>query len=156
MNVKQESADAAFSQQELAELALELRRMWHAMVVGVQHTPNLEGLQRQQFWVLGALSEGSRRMSDLAECAQTSQASLTGIVDRLEERGLVERVRSEEDRRVVHVALTAIGRDELQAKHARMLQRLEDVLSPLDPTERREFARLIARITAGAPGDPHC
>lgn len=145
-----------FTAAELAELAVELRRMWQAMVSGIPHSTKLEGLGRQQFWVLGALVEGPRRMSDLAECAQTSQASLTGIVDRLEEHGLVERVRSAEDRRVVEVAITASGREEMRTKHRLMLERLEEVLSPLDPTELREFARLVERISAGHPGDPHC
>jgi hypothetical protein len=52
------------------------------MVRGVHHPEKLEGLQRQQFWVLGALTCGPRRMSDLAERAQTSQTSLTGIASR--------------------------------------------------------------------------
>jgi len=136
------------SRAELSALANDLRRMWHTLVSGMQHTERLEGLQRQQFWVLGALAEGPRRMSDLAECAQTSQASLTGIVDRLEERGLVERVRSSGDRRVVEVALTIDGRAEMRASHARMLERIDEVLSPLSAEERAQFARLVAKINA--------
>jgi DNA-binding MarR family transcriptional regulator len=44
-------------------------------------------------------------------CAETmlSQPSITGIVDKLEERGLVERVRSREDRREVLIAITEKG-----------------------------------------------
>lgn len=133
---------------EVAALANDLRRMWHTLVSGMQHTGRLEGLQRQQFWVLGALAEGPRRMSDLAEHAQTSQTSLTGIVDRLEERGLVERVRSSGDRRVVEVALTVDGRAEMRASHAKMLERIDEVLSPLSDDERAEFARLVAKINA--------
>jgi DNA-binding MarR family transcriptional regulator len=149
----------SYTREELAELAGELRTMWQLMVGGMQHSGKLEGLQRQQFWVLGALAEGPRRMSDLASCAQTSQASLTGIVDRLEERGLVERERNLEDRRVVEVRLTEEGGQEMRAKHARMLQRLDEVLAPLGDDGRREFARLVqaintsARATAGAHRD---
>ncbi len=120
--------------------------MWHAMVRGVEHPEGLKGLQRQQFWVLGALAHSPRRMSDLAECAQTSQASLTGIVDRLEEHGLVERVRSDEDRRVVEVALTADGREQMARSHAAMLERLDQVLTPLSASERRQFLRIIRKI----------
>nr|AMP48336.1 MarR [uncultured bacterium]AMP48367.1 MarR [uncultured bacterium] len=53
------------------------------------------------------------RMSDLAEITQQSAGTLTGIVDRLIEDGLVGRVRDVEDRRVVQVALTAAGEERL-------------------------------------------
>jgi DNA-binding MarR family transcriptional regulator len=139
--------DDRISPDERAALASELRTMWHLLVSGVHHTGLLEGLQRQQFWVLGALSEGPRRMSDLAACSQTSQASLTGIVDRLEERGLVLRVRTPEDRRVVEVALTEQGREEMRRAHAGMLERLDRVLAPLTADEQREFMRLVSKTT---------
>ncbi len=145
-----------FSEAELSELAVELRTMWHALVTGMHQSGRLEGLQRQQFWVLGSLMDGPRRMSDLAECAQVSQTSLTGVVDRLVERGLVERIRSEEDRRVVEVALTEEGRAEKLASHADMLKRIDSVLAPLSADERREFARLVSRITHGREVTPGC
>jgi DNA-binding MarR family transcriptional regulator len=75
---------------------------------------------------------------------------LTGIVDRLEERGLVERERNSEDRRVVEVRLTEEGMQEMRAKHARMLQRLDEVLAPLGDSGRREFTRLVQTINASA------
>ena len=146
------SASPDYSAEESAELAHEMRHVWHAVVRGVAQPEGLEGLQRQQFWVLGALAHAPRRMSDLAECAQTSQASLTGIVDRLEERGLVERARTAEDRRVVEVALTARGREQMDRSNAAMLGRIAEVLEPLSVTERRQFLALLRKITAG-PGD---
>jgi len=131
---------------ELADLATELRRLWHALAHGPDHS-KIDGLQRQQVWVLGALSSGPRRMTDLAECAQTSQASLTGIVDRLEEQGLVERLRLAVDRRVVEVALTDAGRDEMRLKHGRIMNRLDEALAPLTAEERAELLRLVRMIT---------
>jgi len=131
---------------ELADLAAELRRLWHALAHGPDHS-KIDGLQRQQVWVLGALSHGPRRMTDLAECAQTSQASLTGIVDRLEEQGLVERLRLAVDRRVVEVALTDAGRDEMRRKHRRIMERLDEALTPLSAEERSELLRLVRLIT---------
>lgn len=144
------------AQEELKELALEMRRVWHAMVSGLhQHGP-LAGLHRQQFWVLESLLAGPRRMSELAECTSTSQTSLTGIIDRLEERGLVERSRSAEDRRVVQVALTELGRAEKLRSHASMLKRLDTVLEPLDDTERAELLRIIRKVAASGPTHEGC
>lgn len=132
--------------EQLSDLLHELRHLWHAMIRGLQHPGQFEGLQRQQYWVLGALSHGPRRMSELAETSQTSQTSLTGIVDRLEERGLVERVRSDADRRVVEVRLTKSGAELIAHAHAAMRDRLEELLSPLSETDRAEFLRLVRAI----------
>lgn len=142
-----------FSPEELAELAGQLRRMWHAIIHGVHQPGHPEPAQGQQYWALGSLIGGSRRMSDLAECAQTSQASLTGIVDRLEERGLVERVRSREDRRVVEVTLTTAGREEMRRVEARLLGSLDLALAPLSTQERRELLALIRLIVDNQPAD---
>src|SRR5512137_319741 len=54
--------------------------------------------------------DGPLTMHGLAEAMDVSQASTTGIVDRMEQRGLVERQRDDDDRRVVRVALTDEGR----------------------------------------------
>ena len=132
-------------------MAIEMRRLWHRIVRGDHSQPHTD---KQQFWVLGALEGGPRRMSALAEVAQTSQASLTGIVDRLEEHGLVERSRSAEDRRVVDVTLTATGRSQLLAGRSAFVARLEDVLSPLDAEERALFLALLRKLTASYPDTP--
>ena len=147
MNTPQDPRSGS-SEEELAELARNMRQVWHAMVGGLHHTGPLEGLQRQQFWVLEALLCGPKRMSELAERSSTSQTSMTGIVDRLEERGLVERVRSAEDRRVVEVALTELGRSEKMRAHASMLARLDAALGPLDSGERQMMLELIRKIAS--------
>jgi DNA-binding MarR family transcriptional regulator len=54
-------------------------------------------------------SEGPLPMSKLADALDVSVASVTGIVDRMEQRGLVERRREPEDRRVILVHVTDAG-----------------------------------------------
>lgn len=133
---------------ELAELADELRTIWRTLSRGAHLTGGAEQPQRQQFWVLGVIEGGPRRMGDLADLARTSQASLTGIVDRLEERGLVERIRSAEDRRVVQVGLTDAGRIEVRCARAQTAERLARLLEPLQAEERDELLRLFRKMTA--------
>lgn len=135
--------------EELAELASELRLLSYRIKRGLETVPEIPGVQRQQYWVLGALAECPRRMSDLAECAQTSQASLTGIVDRLEEHGLVRRTRSADDRRVVQVELTDEGQRISREAHTAMVTRLGQIIEPLTETERAEFLRLVRKLIAG-------
>ena len=54
----------------------------------------------------------------LAKCAEVTPASITAMLDRLEERGIVRRRRSEQDRRQVIVSLTDAGHEQLAAKRA--------------------------------------
>jgi len=144
-----ETSSGAIPAEELSALALEMKRLWHRM----SRDQAQVHMERQQYWVLSALEGGPRRMSALAECAETSQTSLTGIVDRLEDRGLVVRSRSAEDRRVVDVSLSEAGRQELFQRRVLFVARLENVLSPLDAEERAEFLMLLRKLT-DAPSDP--
>lgn len=86
--------------------------------------------------VLFVLSaEGPLPMNRLAEYLDVSQASATGIVDRMEQRGLVTRERDGDDRRVVRVSLATQGEDlitGLAADHRDKLGRLLDTLADDD------------------------
>ena len=81
-------------------------------------------------------SEGPRSMSGLAETLDVSVASATGIVDRMESRGLVERSHATADRRVILVGLTPRGRDVFDEVDARRRERLERLLERLTARER--------------------
>lgn len=110
-------------------------------------------------------SEGSMPMSRLAEAMDVSQASATGIVDRMEQRGLVERLRDDEDRRVVRVALADGGHETLGTIAAERRERLAAILEELDDAElegflaglrgmRRGRELLHARLHGDADSDP--
>lgn len=83
--------------------------------------------------------EGPHAMHALAEALDVSQASATGIVDRMEQRGLVERVRDDDDRRVIRVALTESGRQLLARMAAERRERLSQVLAELTDVELESF-----------------
>jgi DNA-binding MarR family transcriptional regulator len=134
---------------ELAELADEMRTFWRTLSRGAHLSGGADQPQKQQYWVLGVLSKGPQRMHELAERAHTSQASLTGIVDRLEALGFVSRTRSDLDRRVVEVALTPAGHDEVRVVHAQIADRLRTLLEPLTAEETQEMLRLFRKVTTG-------
>jgi MarR family transcriptional regulator, 2-MHQ and catechol-resistance regulon repressor len=81
-------------------------------------------------------------------CAETmlSQPSITGIVDKLEEKGLVERVRSLEDRREVLIAITAKGNQTYSKGMDLHRQFVEKVLSALEADEARSLVSLLKRL----------
>jgi DNA-binding MarR family transcriptional regulator len=66
-------------------------------------------LAPQQMIALRILGGGTRKMSDLAHALFCDNSNVTGIVDRLEERGLVRRKAEEGDRRVRLLVLTDEG-----------------------------------------------
>ncbi|NLG96329.1 MAG: MarR family transcriptional regulator [Chloroflexi bacterium] len=82
-------------------------------------------------------------MTEIAAATHQVLPTLTGIVDRLAARGLVRRERDPNDRRAQRVALTPEGRRQLEQIQERGRQWLRDLLSGLEPAERR------AMISAG-------
>jgi DNA-binding MarR family transcriptional regulator len=79
--------------------------------------------------------DGPASMSQLADALDVSVASMTGIVDRMEKRGLVERRRDVDDRRVVTVHPTEAGRDIFRDIDRRRREGLVKMLSQLGEKE---------------------
>jgi MarR family transcriptional regulator, organic hydroperoxide resistance regulator len=81
-------------------------------------------------------------MGEVARGIRCDPSTITGIADRLEERGLVERVPSERDRRVKSLVLTKKG----EALRKRLLKRLADIpreLADLSPAKQRALQDLL-------------
>jgi DNA-binding MarR family transcriptional regulator len=118
-------------------MRLESRRLAPVLVA--------HDLTKPQFFTLRALQHqrGGCRMGDLAHQLFESSPTLTGIVARLEESGLVERVMDPSDRRAVLVRLTERGARLLRDVTASQHENLARALDHIDPAERREFLRLL-------------
>jgi DNA-binding MarR family transcriptional regulator len=71
-------------------------------------------ISRTEASVLKTLGGGPRRITELAELEGLAQPTTTLLVQRLEQRGWVERRRHPEDGRVVLISLTDLGRDTLE------------------------------------------
>ena len=95
-----------------------------------------EGMSLTQLRVLGVLRDRTPRMADLARGLGLDRSSVTGLIDRAEARGLVERVPEAGDGRVVRVALTEAGEELGRRLTARMAELLEDVVAPLPAATR--------------------
>lgn len=67
------------------------------------------GLSAAQLQVVMVIGEGPMTMRELATAALTEPSNLTGIVDKLEARGLLQRKASTQDRRSIQVAATRSG-----------------------------------------------
>ena len=95
-------------------------------------------------WVLE--HHGELTMSRLAEMLDVSLSNATGLIDRMEERGLVERARVPDDRRVVIVRASAEGariRDEIEALKQ---DRMRAILGRLRPDQLRRVLTAIGDL----------
>ncbi|HRC74050.1 MAG TPA: MarR family transcriptional regulator [Kouleothrix sp.] len=91
---------------------------------------------------------GECKMSDLARATHQSAASLTGVVDRLLEKRLVERGRPEGDRRQVVVSVTERGRELLRAIEHTRRDELRAALEHIRPEDLHELQRLLDAVLA--------
>jgi DNA-binding MarR family transcriptional regulator len=98
-----------------------------------------------QLRLLGILRDREPSMLDLARHLDLEKSSVTGLIDRAERRGLVERVPSPRDGRAVHVRLTAAGRRLTEQGAAQANAALSGLLDALPARDR---ARLSALATA--------
>jgi DNA-binding MarR family transcriptional regulator len=83
---------------------------------------------------------------EIAGRTVTVVPGITGLIDRLEQAGLVVRIRCEEDRRVVYVAVTPKGMDTLAALDAPVLELHEQLLGHLNQKELKELGRLLDKV----------
>jgi len=108
------------------------------------------GLGYQDYVVLTELRAGPRRVTDLAEGVGFEKSRLSHQLDRLERDGLVQRRRTQEDRRGAEVAITAAGR-RLQAQVTPAhLERVRDLFDRhLTATERRAIRGAARKVLEG-------
>jgi long-chain acyl-CoA synthetase len=88
---------------------------------------NTVDLTLSQYRVLSFLGEGGEAASVLAEKLAVSRPSVTGVVDGLVARGLVQRAEDPTDRRRVRHELTPAGRNLIAAADAEVQRRLDDI-----------------------------
>jgi DNA-binding MarR family transcriptional regulator len=84
-------------------------------------------------------------MRKLAEMLGCDASNVTGLIDRLEARGLVQRRPSPEDRRVKALALTATGA-QLRAELLKGMTRRELPLSRLSAEDQRTLVRILQML----------
>ena len=100
--------------------------------------------QMRTLFRIGA--EDEITVGELARQAEVTPATITGMLDGLERDEMVVRRRSEEDRRVVLVTLTAQGRELLHEKRERWRKRLNEKLADLDDTQLAAASVTLHRL----------
>ena len=96
--------------------------------------------------LMGILRDREPGMFELAWYLKLDKSSVTGLVDRAERRGLLQRKRREDDRRAVHVSLTPMGRKLAAVMEKEVAREMELLVSGLTPTERAQLVKLATKI----------
>jgi DNA-binding MarR family transcriptional regulator len=109
--------------------------------VGAEHDLSLT-----QMRVLGILRDRRLRMAALADYLGLEKSTLSGLVERAERRGLLERAKSEEDGRVVEVFMTAAGRRKAARVHAEVSAALASTTRSFGAQDRDTLRKLLTRM----------
>ena len=121
-----------------------IRSIVRALRLNTRSIEGKLGISLAQLFVLQQLSEKpAESLNELAERTATHQSSVSVVVRRLVERGLVTREASTSDRRRVHIALTPAGEDLLRGAPPTVQSDLIHGMSRMRPTQRGSLAELL-------------
>lgn len=126
------------------------------LIIGAvrQHSRALEtscGIGGAQIWMLAIIADTPDiNVSELSQALSVHVSTASNLLDKLARAGLVERIRDEEDRRVVRLRLTDKGRDIVvrapQPLAGRMVDALEKMPENSLATLNQELGRLIQQM----------
>lgn len=142
------------TQADAVQIVQGLRRIVKALHSYSQDVYRTYGLTAPQLWAMKTLQrEGTMAAGQLALALAVHQSSLSILVDRLEKRGLVQRVRSQRDRRFVQIALTkrgaALSAMAPEPAQGRLLHGLRTMSRAEVKSIRRAVDRLVEVMEAG-------
>ena len=134
-----------------------IRRVLRALRIAARDTLATAGVSAAQLFVLRALVDGeAASLSDLAERTLTDRTSVTAVVDRLVQGGLVTKGTSDEDRRRASIRITPKGRTVLRGAPRPPTALLVEALERVEPAELRRLERGLRSLThaMGIDGEP--
>lgn len=123
----------AYDKTEVGRLIFELGKLMRQyMRKNFEH----EGITMPQSSVLGMLiKNGEMKITELSSKLMLSNSTVSGMIDRLEKQQMVERRRSEEDRRLVYVKTSPKFMEMHKESHKRIEQSFEELLDTGTPEE---------------------
>ena len=128
-----------------------IRSVVRALNLNTRAIEQRSGISLAQLFVLEQLMhQPAASLTDLADRTATHQSSVSVVVQRLVDRGLVNRTRSSSDRRFVEIAITDAGRDVLANAPETVQVKLLNGLNRFEDGERERLALLLEQWAASA------
>ena len=131
------------------QIVAAIRRIMRAVDLHSRHLADEHGLTGPQLAILQAAARlGEASTGALARAVHLSGPTVTGILDRLAKRGLVDRARNGQDRRSVTVTLTHSGQEVLAVAPSLLQDRFRRELVRLEEWEQTTILATLQRIAA--------
>jgi len=134
-------------------LGYHLRRAQSAVFADFMKTMSDDQMTPGQFGVLVLIDETpGLNQSELARALGIERSTMVGVIDQLQDRGLVMREKSPNDKRAHSLNLTDAGRDLLNAVKPRVVEHERRIAANLDPADRSALIDMLGRIADQATG----
>ena len=144
-----------FPEELVASTSFLLKRLGFTVKEKTMEAYEGSGLHPYHHAILLVLGERSREtQGSIADALGYDRGQLVGLLDELEERGLVERRRDPNDRRRHLVSLTSDGKRTLQKLRTLSLRIEDEFLAPLSEAERTKLHALLLRLAE--THEPRC
>lgn len=136
------------------DILRSLRKITRSIDLHSRYLSNTFGLTGPQLICLRAINQGGEiTPTQLAERVALSQATVTGIIDRLVFRQLVVRERSNEDRRVVTVCITHAGKKLIDEAPSPLQESFTEKLAALPTRQQEEIASTLSSVATMMGGE---
>jgi Transcriptional regulators len=151
---------AAGSQQYDLRILRALRRITRSIALHSRQLAACSQITAPQLICLRAvIANGPMTATAISREIHVSPSTVVGILDRLEDKGLIRRERGREDRRIVFVSATEAGRALAAAAPSPLQKKLADALNALPELEQATITLSLERIVdlmeaGGPPAEP--
>lgn len=136
---------------EVSEVMDCIRQIFKALRLSSSQFEKELGLSAAQIFVLKKLKEEpGLSINDLADRTTTHQSSVSVVVKKLEEQGLVLRATSQEDSRRVVVSLSIAGEQKLNEIPRTVQEQMTDSLLKMPPEKIQAFSNLMKELVQSA------
>ncbi len=137
--------------QDHAKLADFILFSQREFLLNLSRELNRDNISFAQFFLLGYLATSKElTMTDIARKMGHSTAAATGLVDRLEKLGLMERTHAVDDRRKVMVRITSRGIELVSRLRDELQNQIADAMSETSSTDADSFMNSYSTLDAAA------
>ena len=128
-------------------IGYQIKRAHSMMVDTIEQVFAEQGFSYLQYVILSWLRDGiAVNPKDICAQFRHDSGALTRVIDQLEERGLLERVRRDRDRRKVELQLTEAGRRTVEGLIPLVVEKLNLALADFSSEEFHQFLRLLLKL----------
>lgn len=137
-----------YEQEDLIELWRAFSSTWKKWYKKAEENISALDITIPEYRIMTYLVEnGPTPMAKLAISASISQGWITSMIDRLEEKSFVKRVRDTEDRRVINIEISQKGKKTIESARKMHVTFVDDSFSNFTNEERVRFKCLLDKLS---------